>query len=161
MLKSRRPPLLYVLVPRAPGACESPRRSAAASSLSDIIGPSQQSDFPFSCANGCVTAVKTLFSPISHQSLINRFTDPRIYGFTFLPSIPLFSGTPVTRISKSSYRRACDVWCGQMDPCWSRHAMQLCKKGRDEAVEFCVEVPRMPLCQRSPTTCKIYQHPLL
>ena len=63
--------------------------------------------------------------------------------------------------SKSSYRRACDVWCGQMDPCWSRHATQLCKKGRDEAVEFCVEVPRMPLCQRSPTTCKIYQHPLL
>ena len=53
-------------------------------------------------SNGCVTAVKTLFTPISHK----YSTDLRIYGFTDLPpSLPLFSGTPVTRICESSYRR--------------------------------------------------------
>ena len=72
-------------------SCESPRRSAAASSLtlSDIIGPSQQSDFPFSCANGCVTAVKTLFSPISHQSNqpVYGSTDLRIYPPSLHPPL--------------------------------------------------------------------------
>ena len=40
-------------------------------------------------SNGCVTAVKTLFTPISHK----YSTDLRIYGFTPLP--PPLLGHPV------------------------------------------------------------------
>lgn len=51
-------------------------------------------------------SVKTLFTRISH-SLINQFTDS---GFTdLLPSLPLFLGTPWTRIRESSYRRSAPI----------------------------------------------------